>query len=195
MLETERFEQVEVRSAAELRAWLAANHARTEGVWLVTHRKEAEPAAYIPMTAVLDELLCFGWIDGLRRWLDDRRSMQLVTPRRHQRWARSYKDRAARLEAEGRLEAPGRAAIEDSKRLGLWDSPEMEAVDDLVIPPDLAAALQARPPAEARFEGAAPSYRRNVLRWIAIAKRPETRAARIARAAEFAERGERLPQM
>jgi uncharacterized protein YdeI (YjbR/CyaY-like superfamily) len=195
MLDTERFEKVEVRSAEELHAWLAANHARTEGVWLVTHRKEADPAAYIPMTAVLDALLCFGWIDGLRRRLDGRRSMQLITPRRHQRWARSYKERAARLEAEGRMEAPGRAAITESKRLGLWDLPEMEAVDDLVVPPDLAEALSAHPAAEARFGAAAPSYRRNVLRWIAIAKRPETRAARIAKTAEFAERGERLPQM
>jgi uncharacterized protein YdeI (YjbR/CyaY-like superfamily) len=110
MLDAECFEKVEIRSAREPRAWLAANHGRQEGVWLVTHRKATDPAAYVPMTEILDQLLCFGWIDGLRRRLNEGRSMQLITPRRHQRWTRSYKDRAARIEAEVRMEAPGRAA-------------------------------------------------------------------------------------
>ncbi len=192
MIPTERFEKVEVASLAELRAWLAAHHAREEGVWLVRYKK-GDPERFVDRLAVLDELLCWGWVDGLARKLDETRTMQLVTPRRQQAWARSYKDRAARLEAEGRMQARGRAAIERSKRLGLWDA--TAPVDALLVPDDLRAALRARPAAERFFDAAAPSYRRNVLRWIAGAKRPETRAKRIATTVDLSALGEKVPQM
>jgi uncharacterized protein YdeI (YjbR/CyaY-like superfamily) len=94
---------------------------------------------------VLDEVLCFGWIDGIARKLDDDRTMQLLSPRRVQHWAKSYKDRAARLIQEGRMHPAGLKAIEEAKREGLWDV--MNDVDALVIPDDLATALDARPPA------------------------------------------------
>ena len=154
-----------------LRAWLAANHSRTEGVWVVRYRKSV-PGKFVDRLAVLDELLCFGWIDGIARKLDDDRTMQLIFPRRQQAWAQSYKDRVAQLERDGRMAAPGQAAIEESKRLGLWDA--YAAVDALLVPDDLRTALRAKPPAKAVFDASPPSYRRNVLRWIAQAKRPET---------------------
>jgi uncharacterized protein YdeI (YjbR/CyaY-like superfamily) len=191
MIETDRFACVEVASAAELRAWLAAHHAQPDSVWLVTWRKHVA-GRHVSTGAVLDELLAFGWIDGIRRKLDGDRTMQLISPRRTQRWAKSYRDRAARLEAEGRMADPGRAAVAAAKAAGLWDTlPDVEALE---VPGDLAAALAAAGAAD-RFEASAPSYRRNVLRWIALAKRPATRAARIARTVDFARRGERMPQM
>ncbi|WP_376090831.1 YdeI family protein [Roseomonas sp. CCTCC AB2023176] len=192
MIPTERFEQVEVASLEELRAWLAAHHGQEESVWLVRYRKTV-PAKFVDRLAVLDELLCFGWVDGLARKLDERRTMQLISPRRQQAWAQTYKDRAARLEAEGRMQAPGRAAIERSKRLGLWDA--YAEVDLLSVPDDLRAVLRAVPQAEVWFDAAAPSYRRNVLRWIAAAKRAETRAARVARTVELSAEGRKVPQM
>lgn len=118
--------------------------------------------------------------------------MQLISPRRMQRWAKSYRDRAARLIAEGRMARPGLAAIEASKAAGLWET--MPDVEALTVPHELAAAL-AEVGAAAAFDAAAPSCRRNVLSWIALAKRPETRAARVARTAEHARQGVRLPQM
>jgi uncharacterized protein YdeI (YjbR/CyaY-like superfamily) len=192
MIETERFEQVEVASAADLRGWLAANHAQEASVWLVTFKKHVA-GTYLSRDTVLDELIAFGWIDGIRRVLDDDRTMQLISPRRHQRWARSYTERAARLEAEGRIAPPGLAAIEQARALGLWNA--LPEVDALTIPDDLASAFTATPPAAANFAAAAPSYRRNVLRWIASAVKPETRSARIAKTAQYAARGEKLPQM
>lgn len=192
MIKTEHFEQVEVSSAAELRAWLEANHRQEASIWLVTYKKQMG-ARYVSREQVLDELLCFGWIDGLRRMLDDERTMQLISPRRHQRWAKSYKERAARLISEGCMHLAGLAAIAESQRNGLWDA--MEDVDALVVPDDLAAALAAHPPAAERFPGFAPSYRRNVLRWITLAKGPETRAKRIAQTAQLAARNEKVPQM
>ncbi|MFQ3664409.1 MAG: YdeI/OmpD-associated family protein [Sphingomonadaceae bacterium] len=192
MLRTDRFEQVPVTSLAELRQWLAANHHRREGVWLVTWKKSV-PDRFVDRLDVLDELICFGWIDGIRRKLDTHRTMQLITPRRQQAWAESYKVRAARLEAEGRMAAPGRAAIARAKAEGLWDA--CADVDALRVPEDVRIALETAPPAATHFAASAPSYRRNVLRWIAAAKRPETRARRIATLASHAAEATRIPHM
>jgi uncharacterized protein YdeI (YjbR/CyaY-like superfamily) len=132
-------------------------------------------------------------VDG-RRWkLDAERTMQLIAPRRRPIWAQSYKHRAARLIDEGRMAPPGLAAIAASKAAGLWEA--AAEVDAVVVPDDLAAALDAAKPARAAFDGMAPFYRRNVLRWIAAARTAPTRAKRVGAAAQAAARGERLPQM
>ena len=191
MIATERFEKVPVASADELHRWLAANHAREDSVWLVTWKK-ADPARYIPHETVLDALIAFGWTDGLMRKLDTTRVMQLISARRQQRWAQSYKDRAARLIVEGRMRSPGLAAIERSKTAGLWDA--MAEVDALLVPQDLVVAFQTMA-TRAKWDALAPSYRRNVLRWIAAARTTPTRAKRVAAAAESAAGGTRLPQM
>ena len=192
MIPTEGFAQVEVRSAAELRAWLLAHHGQAESVWLVTWKK-APGAPYVSVQEVLDELIAFGWTDGLRRKRDDGRTMQLISPRRQQAWAASYKQRAERLEAEGRMHPAGRAAIAAAKAAGRWD--ETAKVDALMVPDDLSDALKAHPVAEAFFLCAAPSYRRNVLRWLHGAKRTETRIARIKQIVDASGRREKLPQM
>lgn len=121
MIPTERFAKVEVASLDELRHWLARYHAQEESVWLVRYKKNV-PDKFIDRLELLEELLCLGWIDGLARKLDEERTMQLISPRRQQAWAKSYKDRAAGLIAEGRMQASGLAAIERSKALGLWDA-------------------------------------------------------------------------
>ncbi len=192
MIKTENFQQVEVSSAAELRAWLEVNHTQHESIWLVRYKKHIADK-FVSPREVLDEILCFGWIDGIARKLDDDLTMQLLSPRRTQLWAKSYKDRAARLIREGRMQPAGLHAIEDAKRNGLWDA--MNDVDALLMPDDLVVALEARPPAATAFAAAAPSYRRNVLRWIKQAKTPETRARRIEQAATLAARNEKVPQL
>lgn len=189
MIPTEGFAQVDVRSAAELRDWLLTHHAQGDSVWLVTWKKQPG-APYVSVDAVLDELVAFGWIDGLRRKLDAARTMQLIAPRKQQAWAQTYKDRAARLIAAGRMHPAGLAAIVAAKAAGRWN--ETAAVDALVVPDDLAAALGAQGDV---FAAMAPSYRRNVLRWLHGARRADTRAARIARIVDSVARGEKLPQM
>lgn len=184
--------RIEIRSADALHDWLLAHHAQAESVWLVTWKKRPG-APHVTTDEVLDALIAFGWTDGLRRKLDDDRTMQLVSPRKQQAWAQTYKDRAARLEAEGRMHPAGRAAIAAAKAAGLWDA--TATVDALLIPDDLAAALAATPPAGDYFTACPPSYRRNVLRWLHAARRPETRAARIATITAASARGDRLPQM
>lgn len=186
------FKKVEVASAAELRAWLEVNHAQDESIWLVTYKKHIADK-YVSTQEVLDEILCFGWIDGRRMKLDDDRTMQLIAPRKTQHWAQSYKDRVARLEREGRMHPAGLATIAESRANGLWDF--MADVDALIIPDDLMDALSQRHPARENFEQSAPSYRRNVLRWIKLAKTETTRKKRIEKAVEFAARDEKIPQM
>jgi uncharacterized protein YdeI (YjbR/CyaY-like superfamily) len=192
MIETDKFEKIEVASLAELRSWLSANHVQEASVWLVRYKKST-PTKFVDRLDALDELLCFGWIDGLARKLDDERTMQLISPRRQQAWAQSYKDRVVRLEQEGRMEAPGRAAIQRSKELGLWHA--YADSDALLVPDDLRSALIALPQANQWFDNSAPSYRRNVLRWIGSAKTSTTRIKRIEQTAELAKLGEKVPQM
>jgi uncharacterized protein YdeI (YjbR/CyaY-like superfamily) len=187
---SDRFPHVEVRSVGELRAWLAAHGDRDEAVWLVTYKKVV-PDAYLSADDVLDELVAAGWTDGVRRRVDDERVMQLVSPRRTQPWMASYKVRAERLQAEGRMTPRGAAAVDAARRSGAWDA--MAEVDALLVPEDLAAALDARPPARDTYDAFPPSTRRNVLRWVASAKRATTRAARVERVAEDARRGVRTP--
>lgn len=184
-------DRLEINRADALWFWLAENHTRNAGVWLVTFKKSAG-ANYVSREEVLDAVIAYGWIDGRRMKHDDPDlTMQLISPRRHQVWAQTYKERAARLEAEGRMQPPGRAAISASKAQGTWDS--LAHVDRLEIPDDLGAALKAGS-ADEWFDQAAPSYRRNVLRWIAQAKTAPTRTKRVAIVSEHAARGEKVPQ-
>jgi uncharacterized protein YdeI (YjbR/CyaY-like superfamily) len=190
MIETNKFDKVEVTTAHGLRKWLEAHHDQTEAIWLVTYKKHVV-GKYVSVDEILDEVLCFGWIDGMRRKLDNDRTMQMLSPRRQQRWAQTYKDRAARLSDEGRLHAAGLRAIEAAQESGLWNA--TEDVDALVVPEDLIEALAMRAATE-DFASFAPSYRRNVLRWISIAKSPATRAKRVELTATLAETKTKVPQ-
>ncbi|MEO1638399.1 MAG: YdeI/OmpD-associated family protein [Pseudomonadota bacterium] len=191
-IQTERFEQVHVANADALWSWLADNHGQAESVWLVTYKKSV-PEKYLSTDTILDALIAYGWIDGIRRKLDDTRTMQLIGPRPTQAWAQSYKDRAARLIAEGRMTDAGQRSIDASKAAGLWDY--WADVDALICPDDLAKSLQANPAAQAYYNAAAPSYRRNLLRWVKLAKTDKTRDTRIARIVTACAAGQRIPQM
>ncbi|MEL6238891.1 MAG: YdeI/OmpD-associated family protein [Pseudomonadota bacterium] len=186
-IDTEKFAKVEVTSAVELRQWLEANHGQPGSVWLVTFKASAQNK-YISREAVLDELVAFGWIDGVRRKLDEHRTMQLISPRKTQHWAKSYKERAARLIDEGRIAAPGMASIEAGKASGLWTF--MDDVDALIWPEDLHKAFAAHLRAEANFAEFPPSAQRFTLRWIKLAKTEATRQKRIKTTVERAEKGE-----
>ena len=166
------------------------NHNQSDSVWLVTYKK-AVPDKYVSRWEVLDELICFGWIDGIRRKLDDKRTMQLISPRRVEHWARTYKERAAKLIKEERMQESGYKSIELSKASGLWDF--LDDVDNLIIPDDLASALSKLPGATGFFNAINASSKRFVLRWIKLAKTEKTRNSRIERIAKLSSKGEKLP--
>lgn len=190
MIKTENFDQVEITSQEQLRSWLMDHHHQGESVWLVTFKK-SEAAQYVSRWEVLDELICFGWIDGIRRKLDNKRTMQLISPRKVEHWAKTYKERAAKLIDEGKMQEAGFQSIKASKDSGLWSF--MDDVDNLVIPEDLKAALKKHHGATAFFEALNPSSMRFVLRWLKLAKTDKTRQNRILKLAELSAKGEKLP--
>jgi uncharacterized protein YdeI (YjbR/CyaY-like superfamily) len=168
--------------------WLAENHATASGAWLVTWRRGQGPA--LPYEDAIEEALCFGWIDSRGGKLDERRSRLYFAPRKPRgTWAASNKARVERLIADGRMQPAGLAAIERAKANGSWST--LDDIDREIVPDDLAAAFAAHPPAADAFAAFPPSARRMILFWIAQAKRPETRAARILETAVRAQRNER----
>ena len=138
--------------------------------------------------AAVCEALRFGWVDAVQKTLDAERNMQWYAPRRPTSgWSRPNKIRVARLEQEGRIEPAGRAAIDIAKANGSWEL--FDDVEDLVVPDDLAAALDARPGARGHWESFPPSARKQILAWIVTAKKAETRERRVREAADKAEQG------
>jgi uncharacterized protein YdeI (YjbR/CyaY-like superfamily) len=182
-------ERVHPADRAEWCAWLAENHATSPGVWLVTWRRASgrTPLAY---EDAVEEALCVGWVDSLGRAVDAERTSLLYTPRkRGSGWSRPNKQRVARLEEAGLMRPAGRAVVEAAIADGSWTM--LDDVEDLVEPPELRALLDADPAARAHWDAFPRSAKRGLLEWIVQARRPETRARRIAETAEAASRGER----
>jgi uncharacterized protein YdeI (YjbR/CyaY-like superfamily) len=189
LIKTENFEKIQVASSEELRNWLLKNHVNEDSFWLVTFKKSI-PDKYLSTSEVLDELISFGWIDGICRKLDDERTMQLISQRKTQHWAKTYKDRAAKLIQEGKMHEAGLKAIEESKENGLWDF--MDDVDKLIVPEDLQRELAKQPSAKEFFDNINPSSKRFVLRWIKLAKTEKTRISRIEKIVDLSGKGKKL---
>lgn len=181
---------LEPADAREWREWLEANHAASPGIWLAVGKKGGARTALTYEEAVL-EAVAFGWIDSIVNRLDEERFKQLFTPRkRGGQWARSNKERVERLMAEGRMAPAGLAAVEAAKKDGSWSS--LDDVEAAIVPPDLAAALDAEPDARAFWDALPDSQRKLALYWVVSAKRPETRAARIAETVRASAEGRRV---
>jgi uncharacterized protein YdeI (YjbR/CyaY-like superfamily) len=190
MVKTENFLQVIIESSAQLREWLQKNHTQQESIWLVTYKKE-QIEKYVSVQEVLDELLCFGWIDGVRRKLDEEKTMQLIAPRKAQHWTKTYKDRFAKLEKEGRMADAGRATVLLSKKNGLWNF--MDDVDALIKPPDFIKCLENNKPAMQNFDAFGAASKRFMLRHIKLAKTASTRVKRISEISLLARENKKLP--
>ncbi|HEU4562412.1 MAG TPA: YdeI/OmpD-associated family protein [Longimicrobium sp.] len=177
---------MEVRTRAEWRAWLEAHHASHGPIWLASWKKGTPH--YLSYDAIVEEALCFGWIDSTARGLDAERSMLLLAPRKPKSvWSALNKRRVEELERSGAMTAAGRAKIEAAKADGSWAA--LDAVDRLEMPHDLADALGER--GRATYETYPPFLRKQVLYWINSAKRPETRAKRITEIVSDATEGRR----
>ncbi|MEP7763585.1 YdeI/OmpD-associated family protein [Sanguibacter sp. 25GB23B1] len=161
------------------RAWLDENAATAIGVWLVLHKKGGTVTALTYVDAV-EEALCFGWIDGQARSRDSEASFQRMTPRRSRSvWSAINVERAERLEREGAMTDAGRAQVAAAKADGRWER-AYAGPATIEVPPDLTEALAASPEARAWFDVLTSGNRFAILVRIHEAKRPETRARRIA---------------
>ena len=176
--------RLEFRSRAAIRAWLEANHAQETTFWLVTFKKHVEEC-HIPYGEIVEELLCFGWVDSRTRRVDDDRTMLLVSPRKPgSTWSASNKRRVADLEKRGLMTPAGHAKIESARKDGSWHF--LDDIENLIEPDDLARALDKNQRARQNFDSFSPSARKVILLWIKTAKRDETRARRVSETVRLA---------
>ena len=174
------------------RAWLAEHHDRETGVWLHCYRKSSGKPS-VDWSESVDEALCFGWIDSTRRSIDDQSYKQYFAPRKPKsNWSKINKEKVERLIAEGRMTPAGLAVIERAKANGSWEN--LDAVEAMEMPEDLAVALDAHPGAREFVDLLSRTRRWEMLYWINGAKREATRADRIRQVAEAAAKGTRPPR-
>lgn len=181
------------RTAAELRRWLAANHAKATELWVGFYRKDSGKGG-ITYFEALDEALCYGWIDGIRKKLDDERFTQRFTPRTaRSAWSVVNIDRVRKL-TEGRRMAPPGAAVfaaRDPARSGIY-SFERESAE---FPPELKKRFRGDRDAWEFFTSQPPYYRKMATWWVVSARKAETRDRRLAQLMEDSARGRRLAQL
>ena len=151
---------IEAATPSELRRWLEVHHADTDAVWF-RYWKKGSNRPSLTWSEVVDELLCFGWIDAKVQSIDDNCYVQYLTRRKAGSvWSRINQEKVARLTAEGRMTEAGTVAVQRARDDGSWNA--LDPVEDLVVPDDLAAALDARPgardraPAVSRLEPGVP---------------------------------------
>jgi uncharacterized protein YdeI (YjbR/CyaY-like superfamily) len=172
------YPRVKPKSRAEWRAWLETHHAAAAGVWLVFAKKHSKLPT-VSYNDAVEEALCFGWIDAVMNPIDDTFYMQLFTPRKPKSaWAASNKARVEKLIAAGLMTEAGMKTIELAKATGTWGA--LDAVEAMTMPDDLLRALKKTAGAKKTFDAYTPSVKKQCLYYVSEAKKPETRAKRIA---------------
>jgi uncharacterized protein YdeI (YjbR/CyaY-like superfamily) len=177
------------KSAKAFDAWLKKHHAASDGLWLKIAKKGAgEPSVTYP--EAVEIALCWGWIDGQKKGLDDQHFLQRFTPRRARSiWSKINVDKVAALIEAGRIQPAGQAQIDAAKADGRWGK-AYDGARSASVPDDLQAALEANPEAKAFFATINASNRYAVLWRVQTAVKPQTRARRIAKLVEMLGHGE-----
>jgi uncharacterized protein YdeI (YjbR/CyaY-like superfamily) len=182
------------KSEAAFATWLRANHARESEIWLRIYKKGAGKPT-VTIAQALDVALCWGWIDGIRKGLDDESFLQRYTPRRARSiWSQINREHVARLTAAGRMQPPGQRQVDAARADGRWDAAyaPIRAATEASIPDDLRAAIDADPPARKTFQTLgrqnlfALAFRTNNM------KTPAGRARKIASLVAMLARGETI---
>lgn len=173
------------KSRQEWREWLQNNYDKKTSVWLIYNKKKSN----IPTVSygeAVDEALCFGWIDSTAKPLDEEKYMQFFSKRKAKSvWSKINKDKIDRLTKEGLMTKAGFESVETAKQNGSWTI--LDDAEALIIPADLEIAFQKRQNARNYFLNLSRSDKRNILQWLTLAKREETRQKRIAEIVELAE--------
>lgn len=191
MVDTSKFATLQFATPRTWNAWLKKNHAQSPGIWMQIAKKDS-PQKSVTYAEAVEEALCWGWIDGQKAPLDEHAWLQKFTPRGpRSMWSKINRGKAATLIAAERMQPPGHAAIALAKKNGRWLSaydPQSKAS----VPPDLQAALDASPHAAEFFRKLSSGNRYAILFRLQDAKKPETRARRLAQYLAMLERGEKL---
>ena len=178
-------------SEAEWEAWLDAEHATSDGVWL-KFAKKGSGVETVVYAEALDVALCYGWIDSQVARLDERFYLQKFTPRRaRSKWSQINREKIEALTKQGRMKPAGLEQVELAKADGRWDA-AYSSPANIEVPDDLKAALEASPKAAEFWDGLNKSNRFAILYQLHDAKKPETRARRLEKFVGMLERGEKL---
>ncbi len=182
--------QFTAKDRGDWRRWLKANHASASEVWLIFYKKHTGRPGPSYNEAV-EEALCFGWIDGIKRRIDEERYAFRFTPRKaNSNWSPSNIKRARQLIEEGTMRPEGMRLVEAAKASGAWDNPLKPP--SFEMPGEFKEALAANKEAGAFFESLPPSQKKQYVGWIASAKRDETRQKRLQKALELLNDKQRL---
>jgi uncharacterized protein YdeI (YjbR/CyaY-like superfamily) len=187
-------EPIYFSSPDEFRAWLEEHHETATEVW-VGYWKKATGKPSLVWSQAVDEALCFGWIDGVLRGIDDERHIQRFTPRKPaSNWSAINIAKVERLRAEGRMRPAGEAAFarRRGERSGIYS---YEQRHNARLEPDEQARFEANAAAWEYFSSRPPSYRKPALWWVVSAKKPETRERRLATLIEQSAAGEPINQL
>jgi len=171
--------------------WLDANHAKSPGIWMRIAKKGAELTS-VDYAQALDVALCYGWIDGQKRPLDESSWLQRFTPRGPRSvWSKINTGKAKALIEGARMRPAGLAAIKAAQADGRWEA-AYEPSSKAAVPPELQAALDRSPRAKACFETLRGAIRYSIIYRVSTAKKPETKAKRVADFVARLERGETI---
>ena len=183
--------QLYLTNRDQWRDWLSRHHATEVEVWLIFYKKETcKPT--IGYEDAVEEALCFGWIDSIIKKIDAEKYARKFTPRKKKsKWSGLNKKRANKMIKEGRMTDVGLAKIQIAKRAGLWDQDGRPQIS-FDVPLEFAKALAQNKKAKENFDNLAPSYRKQYIGWIAVAKRAETKKRRIEESLILLEKGKKL---
>jgi uncharacterized protein YdeI (YjbR/CyaY-like superfamily) len=164
-------------SRSDWRNWLKENHQRKQSIWLI-YVKKGRQTPTLSYSDAVEEALCFGWIDSTRKSLGEDEFTQFFCRRKPQSgWSKVNKQKVLDLIDQGLMTKAGLDCIEAAKLNGSWTL--LDEVEELIIPADLEAALQAHSGAKNFFLSLSKSTRKQILQWVVFAKRPSTRENRI----------------
>lgn len=182
-------EHLYFKNAAAWREWLHDNHHSSTGVYLLFY-KVSSPFESMRWEEAVQVAICYGWIDSTVKNVDEHSRKQVFSPRKHKSvWSKLNKTYIEKLIADNLMHESGLAKIEIAKQNGTWTS--LDAVEDLILPDDLALAFEHNQIAFQNYENFSRSYRKGYLYWLNHAKRPETRTARIAKIIELCEQNKK----
>jgi uncharacterized protein YdeI (YjbR/CyaY-like superfamily) len=171
-------------SRSDWRNWLKENHQRKQSIWLI-YVKKGRQTPTLSYSDAVDEALCFGWIDSTRKSLGEDEFTQFFCRRKPQSgWSKVNKQKVLDLIDQNLMTKAGLDCIEAAKLNGSWTL--LDDVEELIIPADLEAALQAHAGAKDFFLSLSKSTRKQILQWVVFAKRPSTRENRIQEIASAA---------
>ena len=189
MSEPDRKKIKSFATPAKLAAWLRENHDKQDELWVKVLKKHTGKAS-VTWTEIVIETLCWGWIDGMKKSIDDEAYLQRITPRKPRSgWSKRNREHAERLIAEGRMEPPGLAQVDAAKADGRWENAYAPA-SEMVVPDDFVAAVNRKPKAKKFYETLNNSARYAIAYGLTTAKKTETRQRRFDKFMDMLVRGE-----